>query len=57
LLPDVVTTHIAWDDGYLLPSAVPGLGVDFDRDAARKSPCRPHEIQHVTRRDGSVTNW
>jgi galactonate dehydratase len=57
LLPDVVTTHITWENGYLLPPTVPGLGVEFDREAARKSPYRPHEIQHVTRRDGSVTNW
>jgi hypothetical protein len=26
-------------------------------EAGRKGPYRPHEIQHVTRRDGSVANW
>jgi L-alanine-DL-glutamate epimerase-like enolase superfamily enzyme len=57
LLPDVVTTHIAWEDGYLLPPTVPGLGVEFDREAARKNPYRPNETQHIFRRDGSVTNW
>jgi L-alanine-DL-glutamate epimerase-like enolase superfamily enzyme len=57
LLTDVVTTHIIWEDGYLLPPTVPGLGVELDREAARKNPYRLHEIQHVTRRDGSVTNW
>ena len=57
LLPDVVITHIDWEDGYLLPTTVPGLGVEFNREAARMSPYRPNETTHLTRRDGSFTNW
>ncbi|MCC6180177.1 MAG: galactonate dehydratase [Chloroflexi bacterium] len=57
LLPDVVSVAIDWQDGYLLPTTIPGLGVEFDREAARKSPYRPHETPHLTRIDGSVTNW
>ena len=57
LIPDVVTTHIDFEDGYLLPTTIPGIGVEFNREAARKNPYRPHETTHLTRRDGSFTNW
>lgn len=57
LIPDVVTTHIEFEDGYLLPTTVPGIGVEFNREAARKNPYRPNETTHLTRRDGSFTNW
>jgi galactonate dehydratase len=56
-LTDVVPVQVTWQDGYLLPPTVPGLGVEFDRDAARRSPFQMTEPTHLRRLDGSVTNW
>jgi L-alanine-DL-glutamate epimerase-like enolase superfamily enzyme len=54
----VVPVQIPWEDGYLLPPDRPGLGIEFDREAARKHvmtsrPPRPS----LRRLDGSFTNW
>ena len=57
LLPDVVPVQMEWQDGYILPPTRPGLGVEFDREAARKSPYQPSEVPHLRRRDGGYTNW
>ncbi|MCL5994701.1 MAG: galactonate dehydratase [Chloroflexi bacterium] len=57
LLSDVVPVQPEWQDGYLLPPARPGLGIEFDRAAARKSPFRMTELPHLRRADGSFTNW
>jgi galactonate dehydratase len=35
----------------------PGLGIEFDREAARKHPFQMTELPHLYRRDGSLTNW
>ena len=56
-LMDVVPVQVAWSDGYLLPPVLPGLGVEFDRDAARKHPFEMTEPPHLQRLDGSFTNW
>ena len=57
LLPDVVPVQMTWEDGYILPPARPGLGVEFDREAARKLPFQMREPPHLRRSDGSYTNW
>ena len=36
-LTDVVPVQVEWEDGYLLPPTRPGLGVEFDREAARSA--------------------
>lgn len=41
---------------YPLPTR-PGLGIEFDEDAAAKHPMTPHEHPHLERPDGSYTNW
>lgn len=41
---------------YDLP-ARPGLGVEFDEDAALKYPLEIYEHPHLQRPDGSYTNW
>jgi len=41
---------------YPLPTR-PGLGVEFDEDAAAKYPMTMHEHPHLERPDGSYTNW
>ncbi|MCL4507725.1 MAG: galactonate dehydratase [Chloroflexi bacterium] len=57
LLTDVVPVQPEWQDGYLLPPTRPGLGIEFDRAAARKHPFQMAELPHLRRLDGSVTNW
>jgi galactonate dehydratase len=43
-------------DSFPLPIA-PGLGVEFDPNAAADHPYDPWEAPHWRRRDGSYTNW
>jgi L-alanine-DL-glutamate epimerase-like enolase superfamily enzyme len=57
MLNDVCPVQVEWQDGYLLPPTRPGIGVEFDREAAKKSPFRMTELPHLYREDGSVTNW
>ena len=57
VLTDVVPVQMEWQDGYLLPPSRPGLGVEFDREAARKHPFQMAELPRLRRLDGSVTNW
>jgi L-alanine-DL-glutamate epimerase-like enolase superfamily enzyme len=57
VLTDVVPVQPVWEDGYLLPPDLPGLGVEFDREAARAHPMQMTELPHLRRLDGSVTNW
>jgi L-alanine-DL-glutamate epimerase-like enolase superfamily enzyme len=54
---DEVPVQVPWEDGYLLPPDRPGLGIEFDREAARRSPFRVTENPHLRRVDGSFTNW
>lgn len=56
-LADVVPVQPEWEDGYLLPPDRPGLGIEFDREAARKHPFEMAELPHLRRADGSLTNW
>jgi L-alanine-DL-glutamate epimerase-like enolase superfamily enzyme len=56
-LTDVVPVQPEWEDGHLVPSARPGLGIEFDREAAKRHPFRMTELPHLRRPDGSVTNW
>ena len=57
ILPDVVPVQSVWEDGYLLPPTGPGLGIVFDREAAKKRPFRMSELPQLRREDGSFTNW
>ena len=54
---DVVPIQPEWEDGYLLPSTRPGLGVEFDREAARAYGFRMTPLPQLRRYDGSFTNW
>jgi galactonate dehydratase len=56
-LTDVFPVQCEWADGYLLPSQRPGLGIEFDREAAKRHPFRMAELPQVRRLDGSVTNY
>jgi len=57
VLTDVVPVQPEWRDGYLLAPTLPGLGVEFDREAAQKHPFEMTEPPHLRREDGSFTNW
>ena len=57
MLTDVVPVQIEWQDGYLLPPTRPGLGVEFDREAAKRYPFQNVGLPQVRREDGSFTNW
>ena len=56
-LTDVIPVQPEWEDGCLLPPTRPGLGIEFDREAAKKHPFQMTELPHLRRRDGSFTNW
>jgi len=57
VLADVVPVQPEWEDGCLLPPERPGLGIEFDREAAKRHPFRMTEPPHLHRADGTVTNW
>jgi len=57
MLTDVVPVQVEWKDGHLLPPTRPGLGIEFDREAARKHPFQMSGGPQVRRLDGSFTNW
>jgi L-alanine-DL-glutamate epimerase-like enolase superfamily enzyme len=54
---DVVRHDLRTEDGYLLASDEPGLGIDIDEDAARKVGVSDHEPPHLRRPDGAVQDW
>ena len=56
-LPGVVMNEPEWEDGYLLPPTAPGLGIEFNRDAADQFSFEMSELQHLHRADGGFTNW
>lgn len=35
----------------------PGLGIEFDREAAKARLMQQRELPHLRRLGGSVTNW
>jgi galactonate dehydratase len=57
MLTDIILNQPQWQDGYLLPSTQPGLGIEFDREAAKRYPFQMVELPQLRRLDGSVTNW
>ena len=56
-LPDVFPVVPRFENGYLLAPTQPGLGVEFDREAARRYPFQVAELPHLRRLDNSFTNW
>ncbi len=57
LLTDVFPVQVEWEDGYLLPPAKPGLGIEFDEEAAKKYSYKEFKPPHLYRLDGALTNW
>lgn len=56
-LQDVFPVQVPYEAGYLLPPERPGLGVEFDEEAAKKHPFQPGRGPRLRRLDGSFTNW
>ena len=56
-MTDVVPVQVEFENGYLLPSDKPGLGIEFDEDAARALPPQYGQPPELRRTDGSFTNW
>jgi L-alanine-DL-glutamate epimerase-like enolase superfamily enzyme len=57
-LTDVFPVQVEWEDGYLLRPERPGLGVEFDEEAAKEQPYRDTGgVRLFERLDGSLTNW
>jgi galactonate dehydratase len=57
-MTNAVPGQVEWRDGYLLPPTKPGLGIEFDLEAARR--LRGEAVPRRTllhREDGSFTNW
>jgi L-alanine-DL-glutamate epimerase-like enolase superfamily enzyme len=59
MMTNVVPVQVEWQDGHLLPPTRPGLGIEFDREAARRLPYQPGGPSRplLQRADGSFTNW
>ena len=57
-LTDVFPVQTPFDKGYALPSAAPGLGIEFDEEAAARYPTPEAGFAPLLRRrDGAFTNW
>jgi len=56
-LTDLFPVQVPFEKGYLLPPDGPGLGIEFDEEAAKKYPFKPGHAPALWRLDGSMTNW
>ena len=54
---DVFPVQVSFAEGYLLPSDRPGLGVEFNEEAAMDGRPWPGRGVGLWREDGSYTNW
>jgi galactonate dehydratase len=56
-LNDVFPIQVPYEKGHLLPPDRPGLGVEFDREAAKAYPYEPRHPNLLRRPDGAFTNY
>ncbi len=54
---EVFHTAYRFEDGMLIPSEAPGLGVDYDDAAASRYPYAPAYLPVNRLRDGSMHDW
>jgi 2-dehydro-3-deoxyphosphogalactonate aldolase len=38
---EILKEPIQWEDGYIIPSPKPGLGIELDEEVAAKHPYKP----------------
>ena len=55
---DIFPVQISWEDGYAWCNDLPGLGIEFDSEAAEQYKTTPGGFPpYLTRNDGAFTNW
>ena len=55
---DIFPVQISWEDGYAWCNDMPGLGIEFDSEAAEQYRTTPGGFPpYLTRNDGAFTNW
>ncbi|MFD7920089.1 D-mannonate dehydratase ManD [Streptomyces sp. NPDC059740] len=54
---EVFRTSWTFEDGLMHPGDAPGIGVEFDEDAAARYPYSPKYLPVNRLRDGSVHDW
>lgn len=57
ILPDVFPVQVEFKDGHLVPPTRPGLGVEFNEEAAIEAGFMRGNGPQFRRDDGSFTNW
>lgn len=57
VMKEVFPVQVPFEAGHLLPPQRPGLGVEFDEEAAAKHPFQWQNGPQLHRSDGSLTNW
>ena len=57
LVDEVFHPTYHYEDGYVHPGDVPGLGVDFDEAAAARFPYERAYLPIARDRDGSMRDW
>lgn len=57
VLPEVFPVQVPFKNGYLLPPTAPGLGIEFNEEAAIANGYREGNGPQLHREDGSFTNW
>lgn len=57
ILPEMFPTQVTWSDGFLYPTDAPGLGIEFNPEAASKYPPITGDAPRLRRDDGSYINW
>lgn len=57
VMEDLFPVQISYKEGYLLPPERPGLGIEFNEEAAAKHPFQWKQGPRLRRDDGSFTNW
>jgi len=56
-LADLFPVQVPFEAGHLLPTDLPGLGVEFNEAAVSNYPYEPTSGPRLHRSDGSLTNW
>ncbi|MEM6645952.1 MAG: D-mannonate dehydratase ManD [Bacteroidota bacterium] len=57
MIEEVFPNHYTFTDGYVHPGNEPGLGVDYDEEAAAKYPYERAYLPVNRKLDGTMFNW
>jgi len=56
-LTDLFPVQVPYESGHLLPPNRPGLGIEFNEEAASDYEFKMPDVPRLRREDGSFTNW